>query len=91
MEKPGVAERPEAVEVPTPDLRDPSLYINREQSWLAFNARVLAQARDPEHPLLERVKFLAIVAKNLDEFYMIRVATTGKRRDAGSCSPSLLS
>ena len=83
MDKPGVAERTETVEVPTADLRDPSLYINREQSWLAFNARVLAQARDPEHPLLERVKFLAIVAKNLDEFYMIRVATTGKRRDAG--------
>ena len=83
MEKPGVAEHTETVEVPTADLRDPSLYINREQSWLAFNARVLAQARDPEHPLLERVKFLAIVAKNLDEFYMIRVATTGKRRDAG--------
>jgi polyphosphate kinase len=72
----------EAVEVVTPDL-DPSLYINREQSWLAFNARVLSQARHPEHPLLERIKFLSIVAKNLDEFYMIRVAATAKRLGAG--------
>jgi polyphosphate kinase len=83
VDKPAVAEQRETVEVSTPDLRDASLYINREQSWLAFNVRVLAQARDAKHPLLERVKFLAIVAKNLDEFYMIRVATTGKRMDAG--------
>jgi len=83
VSRPEVAERPETVEVSTPDLRDHSLYINREQSWLAFNARVLAQAKDPAHPLLERIKFLAIVAKNLDEFYMIRVATTGKRFRAG--------
>jgi polyphosphate kinase len=57
----------------------PELYINRELSWLAFNARVLAQARDPRHPLLERVKFLAIVGTNLDEFFMIRVATLQKQ------------
>ncbi|HXG55805.1 MAG TPA: polyphosphate kinase 1 [Vicinamibacterales bacterium] len=65
------------------DLRDPALYINRETSWLEFNARVLAQARDMSHPLLERVKFLAIVAKNLDEFFMIRIATTVKKLRAG--------
>lgn len=56
-------------------LTDPSLYLNRELSWLEFNRRVLAQAQDTSHPLLERVKFLAIVGSNLDEFFMIRMAS----------------
>lgn len=55
-------------------LDDPALYINRELSWLEFDARVLALAADNEQPLLERCKFLAIASSNLDEFFMVRVA-----------------
>jgi polyphosphate kinase len=75
---PAVARRvrrlPAAVEaVPAdPDLRDPSLYFDRELSWLAFNERVLEQAK-AGHPLLERVKFFGIAANNLDEFFMVRL------------------
>jgi polyphosphate kinase len=65
------------------DLANPALYINRELSWLAFNERVLAQAQDGSHPLLERVKFLAITGSNLDEFFMVRVATILKKFRAG--------
>ncbi len=59
---------------PSPAIDDPRNYVNRELSWLDFNARVLAQAQDPRLPLLERLRFIAITSSNLDEFYMVRVA-----------------
>lgn len=56
------------------DLNDPLLFINRELSWLAFNARVLSDVRDANLPIYERLKFFAITSSNLDEFFMVRVA-----------------
>jgi polyphosphate kinase len=71
-----------AAQLRTPSLHDPALYTNRELSWLEFNQRVLDQSINEHHPLLERLKFLAIVGSNLDEFFMVRVATLRKRQRA---------
>ncbi|PZF83029.1 RNA degradosome polyphosphate kinase [Jiangella anatolica] len=64
-------------------------YLDRELSWLAFNTRVLELAEDPDVPLLERARFLAIFSSNLDEFYMIRVAGLKRRIAAGVAFPSV--
>jgi len=69
-------------------LSDPSLYLNRELSWLDFNDRVLQLAEDERVPLLERVKFCAIYTTNLDEYYMVRVAGLRDQIDAGVENPS---
>lgn len=67
----------------TIDFRSKQYYTNREMSWLLFNKRVLGEARDKQIPLFERLKFLSITASNLDEFFMIRVASLKDMVDAG--------
>src|SRR5256885_7274642 len=68
-------------------LKSPTLYLNRELSWLAFNRRVLEEAEDAGNPLLERVKYLAITANNLDEFWEVRIAALLQQIEDGYDEP----
>ena len=82
--RPATTPRPRRV----PRAEPPLPYLNRELSWLEFNARVLYEARDERNPLLERVKFLTIFASNLDEFFQVRIAGLRQQVEAGSVSLS---
>jgi len=70
------------IQTPAPELRPEERYLNRELSWLDFDRRVLALAEDSRQPLLERIKFLAITSRNLDEFFQVRVAGLHAQREA---------
>src|SRR3954467_2281304 len=81
------AELEELEREPRADLVDTDLFFNRETSWVRFNERVLELAEDETVPLLERVKFAAIYVRNLDEFFMVRVAGLHDQVDAGITDP----
>ncbi|HSQ08645.1 MAG TPA: polyphosphate kinase 1, partial [Chromatiaceae bacterium] len=87
--QPPKVQAPRATQPDPIDLDAPALYLNRELTWLAFNRRVLHEADDPRNPLLERVKFLAIVSNNLDEFFMKRIGGLKQQIAAGVHTPSV--
>ena len=71
------------------DYKDPEYYTNRELSWVLFDKRVLSEAKDKQNPLFERLKFLSITASNLDEFFMVRVASLKDMVNAGYEKPDI--
>ena len=71
------------------DTKNPKYYTNRELSWLLFNQRILSEARDKSIPLFERLKFLSITSSNLDEFFMVRVASLKDMVNAGYEKPDI--
>ena len=71
------------------DYKDPGYYTNRELSWVLFDKRVLSEAKDKQNPLFERLKFLSITASNLDEFFMVRVASLKDMVNAGYEKPDI--
>ncbi len=78
-----IKESVDKARTPGINLRNPEYYLNRELSWLRFDERILGEAKDRTIPLFERLKFLSIVSSNLDEFYMVRVASLKDMVDAG--------
>jgi polyphosphate kinase len=87
MSENGRMPRRQAIQPVINETPQPELFLNRELGALEFNFRVLAQARDPGIPLLERLRYLSIVASNLDEFFEVRVAMLKQRHQFGSAAP----